>query len=66
MTKFIELHKNGVPELVNLDYVSSVGPDGIVDCDGKLGQPDEDYQQLRALIATAQGGIPMERSGMYR
>ena len=65
MGKFIELHKNGVPNLVNLDYVSCVGPAGMVDCDGKLFRPDEDYQKLRMIIAAAQGGIPMDRSGMY-
>lgn len=65
MAKFIEIHKNGVPMLANLDYISIVGPNGIVDKDSDLFCPDEDYQQLRTLIAAAQGGIPMDRSGMY-
>lgn len=65
MAKFIEVHINGVPTLVNLDYVCSVGSAGIVDDDGNLSRPDEDYRNLRMIIAAAQGGIPMDRSGMY-
>ena len=65
MAKFIEIHRDGRPELINLDYVTLVGPNGIVGADRKLFCPDEDYQQLRTLIATAQGGIPMGSSRMY-
>ena len=65
MAKFIEVHKAGKPELINLDHVACVGENGIVGVDRKLFHPDEDYQKLRMLIAAAQGGIPMERSGMY-
>lgn len=65
MAKFIEIHINGVPILANLDDISTIGPNGIVDKESVLFRPDEDYQQLRTLIATAKGGIPMDRSGMY-
>lgn len=65
MAKFIEIHKNGIPMLANLDAIFIVGPNGIADKDSIWFRPDEDYQQLRTLIATAQGGIPMDRSGMY-
>lgn len=65
MAKFIEIHRDGRPELINLDYVTCVGQSGIIWSDRKLFVPDEDYQQLRLIIAAAQGGIPMERSGMY-
>ena len=65
MAKFIEVHRDGRPELINLDYVACVGQTGIIGSDRKLFCPDEDYQQLRTLIAAAQGGIPMDRSGMY-
>ena len=65
MAKFIEIHINGVPILANLDYISIVGANGIVDKDSDIFRPDEDYQQLRTIIAAAQGGIPMDRSGMY-
>lgn len=65
MAKFIEIHRDGRPELINLDYVTLVGPNGIIGSDRKLFCPDEDYQQLRMIIAAAQGGIPMDRSRMY-
>ena len=65
MAKFIEVHKNGKPQLINLDKVWCAGETGIIGEDLKLFHPDEDYQQISALIATAQGGIPMDRSGMY-
>lgn len=65
MAKFIEIHRDGRPELINLDYVTLVGPNGIIGSDRKLFCPDEDYQQLWMLIAAAQGGIPMDRSRMY-
>lgn len=65
MAKFIEVHYDGEPRLVNLDYVekilacyygcsihfSSVPEDFRI--------TDESYEQLRMLIAKAQGGIPM-------
>lgn len=65
MAKFIEIHRDGHPELINLDHVTYVFNNMIVGVNDNLFRPDEDYQQLRKLIATAQGGIPMDRSGMY-
>ena len=65
MAKFIEIHRDGHPELINLDYVTCVFNNMIVGVNGNLFRIDEDYQQLRKLISTAQGGIPMDRSGMY-
>lgn len=65
MAKFIEIHRDGHPELINLDNVTYVVNNMIVGVNDNLFRTDEDYQQLRELIATAQGGIPMERSGMY-
>ena len=65
MAKFIEVHRDGRPELINLDHVTYVYENMIVGVNDNLFCSDEDYQQLRTIIAAAQGGIPMDRSGMY-
>lgn len=65
MGKFIEVHRDGRPELINLDHVTYVFENMIVGVNDNLFCTDEDYQQLRTIIAAAQGGIPMDRSGMY-
>lgn len=65
MGKFIEVHRDGHPKLINLDHVTYVFNNMIAGVNDNLFFTDEDYQQLRKLISTAQGGIPMDRSGMY-
>ncbi len=71
MGKFIEVHQDGVPSLLNLDYIGWISEQlgsGIIYTSGTNGsfvEVDESYGDLRLLIAAAQGGIPMERSGMY-
>lgn len=71
MAKYIEVHQDGVPILLNLDSICEVT------CPGDYGliyicnpawdyiEVDESYSQLREMIATAQGGIPMDHGRMY-
>lgn len=68
--KFIELHTSGKAFMVNLEQVLRVSPENpgsvaITDVRGFTVWPDESYDQIRKLIATAQGGIPMQPSEMY-
>ena len=71
MGKFIEVHQYGVPSLLNLDcicWISEKRGSGLIYTSGTNGsfvEVDESYGDLRLLIAAAQGGIPMDRSGMY-
>ncbi len=74
MTKFIEIHNgDGEPFLVSLDRVKVVykcryGPWALMDIDGRPAesfQLRESYEEVRTMIASAQGGIPMEGSKMY-
>ena len=71
MGKFIEVHQYGVPSLLNLDCICCIAEkrgSGIIYTSGTNGgfvEVDESYGDLRLLIAAAQGGIPMDRSGMY-
>lgn len=63
MAKFIELHFNGSPVLVNLDKIDLVaevnGHCGIY-IDGDTNIVEQTYDQVRTMIANATGGIPME------
>ena len=68
--KFIELHVSGKASMVNFEQVLRVSPENpvsvaITDVRGFTIWPDESYDQIRKLIATAQGGIPMQPSEMY-
>ena len=69
MAKFIELHENGTARMINLDHILHVAPVGnqttMMDSRGNLFWADESYEQVRKLIAAAQGGIPMQPSKMY-
>lgn len=77
MAKFIELHLKGNPVMVNLDYVEQIekresGKCTIYqsfNCPNVLEQdyikPDETYDEVRLMIGSAQGGIPLELGGSY-
>lgn len=78
MAKFIEIHRipltggEPFPQLINLDDVSVAcgAMDGAVialrrdpgPMSGGSFRVAETYEELRALIASAQGGIPMGRA----
>ena len=69
MAKFVELHDRGNPMLINLDKLESVASNGkgktaIVFCDYDM-EIDESYEEVKLIIGTAQGGIPMETGRMY-
>lgn len=71
MRGFIELHYNKMPRLLNVNCVSAVSwqPDGSAATVLQSGEEreairfDETYEEIKALIASAQGGIPMPMSG---
>lgn len=71
MAKFVEIHQDGVPSLLNLDcicWISEERGSGLIYTSGTNGgfvEVDESYGQLREMIATAQGGIPMDHGRMY-
>ena len=71
MAKYIEVHQDGVPSLFNLDSICEVtchGDCGLIYIRNPAGdyiEVDESYNQLREMIATAQGGIPMDHGRMY-
>lgn len=68
MAKFIEVHRDGLPLLVNIDRMQKVDIDGkraMILFDNDWFTVDEDYEQLRLMIGSAQGGIPMEQSKAY-
>lgn len=70
MAKFIEVHQSSQPLLVNIDMVRDVCfEEGktMIDFDGDDSwiTVDECYDQLRLMIGSAQGGIPMDQSKAY-
>lgn len=68
MAKFIEVHQDGLPLLVNIDRMRKVELDGkraMIVFDNDWFSVDESYDQLRLMIGSAQGGIPMEQSKAY-
>ena len=69
MIKFIEVHdKDGFPVLVNLRHVLCVyGQDNVscMETDVEVIQLTESYEEVKRMIGSAQGGIPMERSEQY-
>lgn len=68
MAKFIEVHYNKIPFLVNIDYILQVlGPEAVT---GELNGSvliaesgrvaiDENYDEIKQMISSAQGGITM-------
>jgi len=68
MAKFIEVHQDGLPLLVNIDRMRKVELDGkraMIVFDNDWFSVDESYDQLRLMIGSAQGGIPMDQSKAY-
>lgn len=68
MAKFVELHYDGDPMLINLDKVDAV----MISANGATllwnGEPQdvqESYEEVKKIIGSAQGGIPMEPGRMY-
>ena len=68
MAKFVELHYDGDLMLINLDKVDAV----MVSANGATllynGEPQdvqESYEEVKKIIGSAQGGIPMESGRMY-
>ncbi len=72
MTKFIEVHdSSGAPLLVGLSHAVLIYPQAdaaVIETDIESNDPillRESYEEVRTMIASAQGGIPMEGSKMY-
>lgn len=68
MQKFIEVHSDGMPMLVNLRHVEGVIADGghsVLLVHGSTQEVDEPYPKLRTIIASTQGGLPMEPTKPY-
>ena len=69
MAKFIEVHKGGTPVLINLDKVEAVcGNDEkrtVLRIHGNNQHIDETYDEVRLMIGSAQGGIPLDSGGSY-
>lgn len=68
MAKFVEVHYNGEALLANLDMVESVTCccDGVrFQVRGSYQMIDESYEEVKQIIGSAQGGIPMEPGRMY-
>lgn len=70
MAKFIEVHQSSQPLLVNIDMVRDVcieEGETTIDFDGddRWIVVDETYEQMRLMIGSAQGGIPMDQSTAY-
>lgn len=77
VAKFIELHVQGCPIMVNLDHVEQIvchdnGSCTIYQCftipnglEQDFIMPDESYEKVRTIIGSSQGGIPMEPGRMY-
>lgn len=71
MEKFIEIHIDGNAMLLNLNRVLEVWHRGDGTCkisaaaEDVFYTPDEPYERIRQMIASAQGGIPMDHSKMY-
>lgn len=69
MAKFIEVHKDNIAYLLNLDDISSITRSGPETCfyhrDGDYSVFDESFDTVRLMIGAAQGGIPMDTGGSY-
>ena len=69
MVKFIEVHEeSGSPVLVNLHHVLSVyryGNASRIEMETEVIPLAESYDEVKRMIGSAQGGIPMERTEQY-
>lgn len=68
MAKFVEVHISGEPVLMNIDkvaYASQTRERCTIYCNGFIHEIDEPYLEMKKLIGTAQGGIPMEPGRTY-
>ena len=77
MRAFLELHWAGKKLLVNIGLVQSIqesemwSPEGFEKkCasllfENKAVYVEESYEEVKMMVAEAQGGIPMEPSRMY-
>ena len=68
MAKFVEVHANNEEFLINIDSVNYIvrhGPRCAFYVNGLLMDLDESYDDLKTLIRTVQGGIPMEPGRMH-
>lgn len=68
MAKFVELHYDSDPMLINLDKVDAVMISANVATLLYNGEPqdvEESYEEVKQIIGAAQGGIPMEPGRMY-
>lgn len=69
MAKFIEVHLNGRPHLLNLEHVSAVscGYKDVAEIrvtDVGTYNVDESYSEVRTMIANATGGLSPQRRGV--
>lgn len=69
MAKFVKCHAEGEEFLVNLDLVvAAIGREGhakLLFQDDSAQEVDETYEDMKKIIATAQGGLPMDGSRVY-
>ena len=69
MAKFVKCHAEGEEFLVNLDLVvaaiSKNGHASLLFQDDSAQLVDESYEDMKKIIATAQGGLPMDVSQVY-
>ena len=73
MVKFIEVHDHRKePMLIGLSHAVLIYPDdygkAVVETDVEGNDPFElweSYEEVKRMIGSAQGGIPMERSEQY-
>lgn len=77
MRAFIELHWAGKKMLVNIGLVQSIQESGMSSPVGegkkcaslmfenKAVYVEESYEEIKMMVAEAQGGIPMEPPRMY-
>ena len=69
MAKFVKCHAEGEDFLVNLDLVvaaiSVKGCAKLLFQDDTTQMVDESYEDMKKIIATAQGGLPMDVSLVY-
>lgn len=70
MAKFIEVHTKGDGMLVNLEHVIAIGVGDkgattILFDDESDQIVEESYQNIKLMIGSAQGGIPIDTCKMY-
>ena len=73
MAKFIEVHIDEFKRLINLDHVQDISEgycgEAVITYKGAdmdvIIVPEELYDDIRVMVATAQGGIPMQKPKQY-